>query len=98
MLVIKAEIWPGGDVGSRFEIARIGIINRGGPTSGVLADYDIIGIMGRDRREWIHEGVVRDHFRDKGWQLLVSRALTQANGGPLDEVYVADTVKLLKRG
>lgn len=98
MLVIKAEIWPGGDLDSRYEIARIGIINRGGPVSHTLADYDIVGIMGRDRQEWIREGVVRQHFRYNGWQPLVARALTQANGGPLDSDYVADIVKLLKRG
>jgi len=98
MLVIKAEIWPQGNVASRFEIARIGIINRG-DGSPALADYDVISILGRDRKEWITQGVVLAHMRHHGWRPLTVRALTPEDSPRLlHREYVEDITDLLKRG
>jgi hypothetical protein len=96
MLVIKAEIWPHGEVDERFEIARIGITNIGGHQA--VADYTVIGIHGRDREEWVTQGVVTSHIRQHGWRPLAIRALTA--GGPLalHQEYVSAVVDLLKRG
>lgn len=96
MLVIKAEIWPCGEVGERAEIARMGIINRGG--SQALADYNVISILGRDRQEWVTQSVVVDHMRHLGWQPLLLRALTSEAPVTLHREYVEAVVDLLKKG
>lgn len=96
MLVIKAEIWPCGEVDERFEIARIGIINCGG--SGVVADYNVISILGRDQREWVTQSVVVDHMRPLGWQPLLIRALMSEVPVEMHRKYVETVVDLLKRG
>lgn len=49
MLVVKAEIWPQGNIDERVEIARLGITNISGRPS--IADYTVIGILGRDHKE-----------------------------------------------
>jgi hypothetical protein len=96
MLVIKTEIWPGGDVEGKFEIARIGIINRGG--SGVLADYNVIGILGRDTKEVLMEGLVLAHLRPHGWMPLAARALSERGISAFHPEYTQAVADLLKRG
>ena len=97
MLVIKAEIWPQGDVDSRFEIARLGIINRGGDS--IIGDYNVIGLLERDRTEFVRADVLLAHDRRNGWRPLTSRAL-HACGSPglFHPEYVQTVVELLKRG
>lgn len=99
MLVIKAEIWPHGEVENRFEIARIGIINRGAHSTPSLADYNVITILGRDRTERVTEGVLLAHVRQIGWQPLAVRALEE-HGAPTSfhPEYTQAVVDLLKRG
>lgn len=98
MLVIKAEIWPKGDVDSRFEIGRIGIINRDRP--GFLADYDVVALLARDSGEYIMRDVVTGHDRRDGWRPLTAAALT-VTGWPSGTYDLTDTQRitdLLKRG
>lgn len=98
MLVIKAEIWPRGDVDSRFEIARIGIINRGDSLTSGIADYNVISILDRDSKERVAEGALLDHFRHNGWRPLAARALLE-DGPPLfHHDYVQAVTTLLKKG
>lgn len=98
MLVIKAEIWPRGSVEDRFEIARIGIINRG--NAHTLADYNIIGILERDVQESLAEGFVLAHRRSSGWEKLTVRALGELVPSPsvFHPEYTQAVVDLLKRG
>lgn len=96
MLVVKAEIWPYGEVGERFEIARIGITNISGRSP--VANYTVVGILGRDRQEWVTRGTVMDHIRLLGWQPLVARALTEQQDAYLHAEYVQTVADLLRKG
>lgn len=99
MLVIKAEIWPRGEVENRFEIARIGIINRGAHSTPSIADYNVVSILGRDRKERLVEGVLLAHVRQTGWQPLAARALEEHGvPSPFHPEYTQAVADLLKRG
>lgn len=97
MLVVKVEVWPRCEASERFEIARVGIINRG-DSDCAIADYDVIGIMGRNRQEWLTHGIVAAHIRPSGWEGLVARALTQQQDGLLHPNYVQSVADLLRKG
>lgn len=99
MLVIKAEIWPQGDHTSGVEIARIAVVNRGGDVRS-LADYNVIGLLGRDQREQVAEGVVLAHFRHNGWRPLATNALRSVDDGPslFHPEYTQAVVDLLRKG
>lgn len=97
MLVIKAEIWPGGDADNKFEIARIGIINRGS-NPATIADYNVISILGRDREEHVVEGCVLAHIRAHGWHALASRALLEHGPEIFHPDYTQAVVEMLKKG
>lgn len=97
MLVVKAEIWPRGEADERFEIARIGIANRSNNVRGV-ADYNIVGLLGRDKQEWVTQGMLLGHVRSLGWQPLVARALTEQEDGLLHSDYVDSVAELLRKG
>ena len=85
MMVVKVEIWPGGYAPGAYEIARLGIANRGGGTPEV-ADYDILALLGRERRETVCYSEVLRHQRDYGWESLVMRAIElEGKPLPLDE-------------
>jgi hypothetical protein len=100
MLVIKAEIWPGGIVEDRFEIARVAIINRGQSPTASLADYNVIGLLGRDKTEFPTEGVVLGYQRHQGWSGLTSQALRALDRGPslFHPEYTEAVINLLKKG
>lgn len=98
MLIIKAEIWPQGVVEERFEIARIGIINRGSMPDAALADYNVISILGRDKTEYIAEGFVLGYARHHGWHQLASQALYERGPSILHPEYTQTVVDLLKKG
>ena len=80
-MVVKIEVWPGGMPSSAFEIARLGIANRGDGTPQV-ADYDVLALLGRERRETVCYSEVLKHQRDYGWESLVMRAI-DLEGKPL---------------
>lgn len=96
MLVVKTEIWPQGNVDERIEIARLGITNISGRSS--IADYTVVGILGRDHKEWVTQGVVLTHARHIGWKPLVARALTEQQNACLHDEYVQTVAELLRRG
>lgn len=98
MLVIKAEIWPGGEVDERFEIARTGIINRGNSPTAALGDYNVVSILGRDRTEHITEGVVLAHVRQHGWHPLAAQALMERGPSIFHPEYTQAVIGLLRKG
>jgi hypothetical protein len=74
MLVIKAEIWPGGDVGRAFEISRIGIANVSQLRR--YSDYEVTALMGRDTDEYVVRTHITSHDRQSGWVPLARRTMT----------------------
>lgn len=96
MLVVKAEIWPHGEVDNRFEIARIGIIHR--RSQGDLADYNIIGLLNRDKHDHVMQAIALAHARSSGWRRLAACALLQDEAPIFRPEYVAETIELLKKG
>lgn len=96
MLVVKAEIWPQGNTDEQFEIARIGITNITGRQP--LADYTVVGILGRDHEERVMQGTILAHARRLGWRPLVARTLTEPQADLLHPEYVQTAAKLLRRG
>jgi len=99
MLVIKTEIWPHGEVENRFEIARIGIINCRGHGTPDIADYSVVGLLERDKAEYVAEGILLAHFRQNGWEPLAARALREQERAPIFHPdYTQSVVDLLRRG
>ena len=83
-MVVKIEVWPGGSPTRAFEIARLGIANRGGTPQ--VADYDVLALLGRERREIVCYSEVLKHQRDYGWESLVMRAIDlEGTPRPVDE-------------
>lgn len=74
MLVVKVEVWPGGEEDRGHEIARIGVSNRTGDKR--LADYEVIALLARDLEEQVISTEIHDHDRTTGWVPLVRRVLT----------------------
>lgn len=74
MLVVKVEVWPGGDAKRAREISRIGISN----TSELspVSNYDVTALMNRDGVEEVLQTEVCNHEREAGWSALVRRVLT----------------------
>lgn len=74
MLVVKVEVWPGGDADRSFEISRVGIAN----VSGVkrYSSYEVTALMDRDKGESVVRTLIDDHDRDAGWVPLVRRTMT----------------------
>ncbi|WNI19217.1 hypothetical protein [Actinacidiphila sp. ITFR-21] len=70
MLVLRVEIWPGGDRDRAKEIARVGIAN----TTGLRAvsDYSVVHLDEAGART---NARVRGHRRGLGWVPLAARAL-----------------------
>lgn len=96
MLVVKVEVWPFGEVDQAREIARVGIINRGG--GAAIADYNVISLVDREIEDRVTETVVLDHIRRAGWQRLVIDALAQPDSRFHDREYVDRVVELLRKG
>lgn len=97
MMVVKVEIWPHGEVGERFEIARVGIINQGTGTPA-MADYHVVALNERDCDEKILQGQVLDHRRALPWQRLVSDALYAMGNVTIGERYAQGIAELLREG
>lgn len=90
MLVLKVEIWPGGERDRAYEISRVGIVN----TSGVqeFSDYEMTALMDRGSSEYVLRAEVNKHERSLGWEPLVQRSMTAlflserlAHGVPYDD-------------
>lgn len=78
MLVVKLEVWPGGDESRAEEIARATLTNITGP--GAVADYQM-SIKGPKPQYF--EGIVRGHCRRRGpWRLLQLALECTAGGCP----------------
>lgn len=74
MLVVKAEVWPGGNFNRAFEISRIGIANISHLVD--VSDYEVTALLARERDECVIRAKVHSHRRELGWVPLVKRALT----------------------
>jgi hypothetical protein len=74
MLVVRVEVWPGGDADRASEIARVGIANTTGTAED--ANYDVVALMNRDVDEQVVRSEVLAHRRSAGWLPLVRRVLT----------------------
>lgn len=74
MLVVRVEVWPGGDGGRAFEISRLGLANVS--QLGDVADYEITALTDRDSVEKVMKAEVLKHERSTGWMVLLRRTLT----------------------
>lgn len=99
MLVMKVEVWPGGDESSAFEIARMGIANVS--ESDGVSDYEITALLDRDTVEEVVKTEALKHERSTGWMPLVRRTLTNlllrgdlCQPGAYDDL----VAKVLRRG
>jgi hypothetical protein len=90
MLVVKVEVWPGGNADRAFEISRIGIAN----TSNLadISNYEMTALMEMDGAEHVLRSEINAHERSLGWAPLVKRAMTSlylaerlAHGVPYDD-------------
>lgn len=75
MLVVKVEVWPGGDADRATEISRIGIANTLDSGDPDVGDYRVVALMERDKQEKVFTGHIVHHRRSNGWELLAERAL-----------------------
>lgn len=77
MLVIKVEIWPGGDPNRAREIGRMGMAN----VSDLDETSDYIFVSQNDKGE-VASGLVEKHERAAGfWQLLSRLTSVAAKSG-----------------
>lgn len=74
MLVVKVEVWPGGDPHRAFEIARIGAANVSGLAD--VSDYEVVALLGQHEDEETVRSYIDKHERSAGWLPLVRRILT----------------------
>lgn len=84
MLVIRVELWPGGDRLSGREVARAGIAN----VSDLAAVSDYVAVLQDDRSDRPHAVVIRGHERAAGLWTLLARAC--AEGSPPRDDRLAD--------
>lgn len=88
MLVVKVELWPGGDSAQCRELGRVAIGNLSGLSA--ISDYAVV--------IWDSDGertaVVRGHERAKGFWPLVSRALSPRASKKVDGSF-ADAIRLM---
>jgi hypothetical protein len=77
VLVVRVEIWPGGESDRSVEIARVGLAN----TSGLadFSNYDLVALLDRDDQERVIRSEVNQHERAQGWVPLVRRAMTEVH-------------------
>lgn len=72
MLVVKVEVWPGGDPDRATEISRVGIHNVSGLRA--ISDYEMVALLERDKEEHVVKGRITGHERALGWAALARRA------------------------
>lgn len=92
MLVVKVEIWPGGDSDRAKEIGRMGLAN----VSDLRQTSNYVFVALDDRGNEI-EGEVRGHKRSAGFWKLLQEAAREADlgDGEAPEAEVV-TVKAIK--
>lgn len=99
MLVVKVEVWPGGDDRRAFEISRIGIANVSQLQR--FSDYEVTALLARDLEEEVVRTEIREHDREYGWLPLVRRTMTNLylRAELATEVSYDDSVaQLLRKG
>lgn len=74
MLVVKVEIWPGGDFDRAFEISRVGIANVS--QGAAVSNYEMTALMDRYGCESVLTSEINSHERSLGWVPLVKRGMT----------------------
>lgn len=91
MLVVRVEIWPGGDPERAQEIGRMGLAN----VSNLAEDSTYVFTSLTDRHVEA-EGIIRNHTRSSGFWRLVERAARLASkGGNVTPKCDADTLETL---
>lgn len=74
MLVVRVEVWPGGNEARAKEIARVGIANVS--PGSEYSDYEVAAILAAKGEETILRTEICHHERAQGWMPLVRRVLT----------------------
>lgn len=95
MLVVKVEVWPGGDSGRSYEISRLGIGNRS--SLAELSDYSVTALTERDTEEAVLRSFVNGHQRSHGWMPLVQRSVAALAGKATEAPYDDPIAQLLRK-
>jgi hypothetical protein len=74
MLIVKVEVWPGGNFDQAFEISRVGIANVSSLAD--ISNYEMTALMDRDKKEFVLRSEINSHERASGWAPLAKRAMT----------------------
>lgn len=82
MLVVKIEVWPGGEADRATEISRVGIVNLSGMAP--ISNYEMTALISRDGEEHVVKSEINSHERNAGWAPLVRRVMTN--------IHLADSV------
>lgn len=91
MLVIKVELWPGGDADRAQEIGRMGVAN----VSNLASTSDYVFASVTDRGDEA-VGIIRNHARNAGfWKLVARLAAAADKHGTAVPAKHADTVELV---
>jgi hypothetical protein len=89
MLVIKVELWPGGNPARAEEIGRIAMAN----VSSLAEDSNYV-FVSKDDRGNTFSGMVRNHKRSEGfWKLLTRLASGTHRGGSKIPAIYEDTAE-----
>lgn len=99
MLVVKVEVWPGGDADRAVEISRVGISNM--TELRAVSDYEMVALLDRDKDEHVVKGRITGHERALGWAALTRRALLNLFYGEdatRGIAYDDPTAELLRKG
>lgn len=96
MLVVKVEVWPGGNGNRAFEISRIGIANES--MLATYSDYSVTALLSRDREERVVKFDVENHNRGYGWVPLVQGTLTGLATRSAPAPYDDPIARILRKG
>ena len=85
MIVVKVELWPGGDAMRSEALGVIAIANKGVPERGDVSiphfpgdqDYHVYQVELQDVRRGTTRGRRIGHWRRRGWRVLVKRAIEE---------------------
>ena len=83
MIVVRVEIWPGGDENRAENIGIVAIANRGyvqaeDEDAPDLCTYDVELHTPRLAGKVLHTGIL--HYRRRGWMKLVAHCLEVLDG------------------
>jgi hypothetical protein len=70
MLVVRVELWPGGDAGRAREVGRVGLANVSGLAP--MSDYVCVAVDDHGNEQSV---LVRSHERGAGFWPLLARAV-----------------------